>query len=80
MEIYTDIFKAVDGKSDDVDNVESSFSVGKSPPVNVNVGSEKVPVAGGLGEGTPKVCLKLVLCYIFLLDLKLIHSLKTLAE
>lgn len=62
MEIHTDIFKAVDGKSDDVDNVEPSFSVGKSPPENVNVRSEKVPGAGGLGEGTPKVCPKLVLC------------------
>ncbi|XP_058768780.1 uncharacterized protein LOC131642555 [Vicia villosa] len=54
VEIHTDIFKAVDGKSDDVDNVEPSFSVGKSPPENVNVGSEKVLGAGGLGEGTPK--------------------------
>ncbi|KAI5401537.1 hypothetical protein KIW84_066131 [Lathyrus oleraceus] len=54
VEIHTDIFKAVDGKSDDVDNVEPSFSVGKSPPENVNVRSEKVPGAGGLGEGTPK--------------------------
>ncbi|CAK8574102.1 unnamed protein product [Lathyrus sativus] len=54
LEIHTDILKAVDGKSDDVDNVEPSFSVGKSPPENVNVGSEKVPGAGGLGEGTPK--------------------------
>ncbi|CAI8605129.1 unnamed protein product [Vicia faba] len=54
VEIRTDTFKAVDGKSGDVDDVEPSFSVGKSPPENVNVGSEKVPGAGGLGEGTPK--------------------------
>lgn len=51
MEIHTDISKAIDGKSDDV---EPSFSIGKSPPENVDVGSEKVPGAGGLGEGTPK--------------------------
>jgi len=60
MEIHTDISKAIDGKSDDV---EPSFSVGKSPPENVDVGSEKVPGAGGLGEGTPKVCPKLVLYF-----------------
>ncbi|GAU14849.1 hypothetical protein TSUD_50610 [Trifolium subterraneum] len=54
VEIHADISKAVDGKSDDVDDVEPSFSVGKSPPENVDVGSEKVPGAGGLGEGTPK--------------------------
>ncbi|XP_073223367.1 uncharacterized protein [Cicer arietinum] len=50
----TDISKANDGKSDDVDDVESSFAVGKSPPENEDVGSEKLPGAGGLGEGTPK--------------------------
>ncbi|WJX15164.1 non-specific serine/threonine protein kinase [Trifolium repens] len=54
VEIHADISKASDGKSDDVDDVEPSFSVGKSPPENVDVGSEKVPGAGGLGEGTPK--------------------------
>jgi hypothetical protein len=61
VEIHADISKAIDGKSDVVDDVEPSFSVGKSPPENVDVGSEKVPGAGGLGEGTPKVCPDLVL-------------------
>jgi len=63
MEIHPDISKAIDGKSDDVNDVEPSFSVGKSPPENVDVGSEKVPGAGGLGEGTPKVCPKLILYF-----------------
>lgn len=61
MDTPTDISKANDGKSDDVDDVESSFAVGKSPPENEDVGSEKLPGAGGLGEGTPKVCPKLIL-------------------
>jgi hypothetical protein len=61
VEIHADISKAIDGKSDVVDDVEPSFSVGKSPPENLDIGSEKVPGAGGLGEGTPKVCPSLVL-------------------
>jgi len=44
-----------DGKNDDADYVEPSFTVGKSPE-NVNVASQKISLAGGLGEGTPKVC------------------------
>lgn len=56
MEITTDISKATDGKKGDVDDMEQSFAVGKSPPKNVDIGSEKVSGAGGLGEGTPKVC------------------------
>lgn len=56
MEIITDISKATDGKKGDVDDMEQSFAVGKSPPKNVDIGSEKVSGAGGLGEGTPKVC------------------------
>lgn len=56
MEISTDISKAIDGKNGDVDVMEQSFAVGKSPPKNVDIVSEKVSGAGGLGEGTPKVC------------------------
>ncbi|KAK7280498.1 hypothetical protein RJT34_25562 [Clitoria ternatea] len=53
-DIPTDISEARDGKNDDdVVCAEKSFSVGKSPE-NVNVASEKIAGAGGLGEGTPK--------------------------
>jgi len=53
-DIHTEISEAHDGKNDDADYVEPSFAVGKSPE-NVNVASQKISLAGGLGEGTPKV-------------------------
>ncbi|XP_068491401.1 uncharacterized protein [Phaseolus vulgaris] len=49
----TEISEAHDGKNDDADYVEPSFAVGKSPE-NVNAASQKISLAGGLGEGTPK--------------------------
>ncbi|KAL9317118.1 hypothetical protein ACSQ67_013635 [Phaseolus vulgaris] len=49
----TEISEAHDGKNDDADYVEPSFAVGKSPE-NVNAASQKIFLAGGLGEGTPK--------------------------
>ncbi|XP_061375079.1 uncharacterized protein LOC133317248 isoform X2 [Gastrolobium bilobum] len=48
------IHEAFDGKSNGVDDGETSFSVGKSPPENGNVASDKISVSRGLGEGTPK--------------------------
>ncbi|BAT93752.1 hypothetical protein VIGAN_08028100 [Vigna angularis var. angularis] len=49
----TETYEAHDGKNDDADYVEPSFAVGKSPE-NVTVASQKISLAGGLGEGTPK--------------------------
>ncbi|KAK7269747.1 hypothetical protein RIF29_22482 [Crotalaria pallida] len=46
----TDIPEALIGKNDS----ETSFAVGKSPPENLNVASEKVSGARALGKGTPK--------------------------
>lgn len=47
-----------DGRTDGTDTyvADSSFSVGKSPPQNGISASERASGAGGLGEGTPKVC------------------------
>ena len=44
---------------DDVDDVEveTLFTVRKSPAENGNVASDKISSAGGLGEGSPKVCI-----------------------
>ncbi|KAE9595747.1 putative protein kinase CMGC-DYRK-PRP4 family [Lupinus albus] len=53
-EIPPAIPKALYGKNDDVDGAETSISVGKSHPKNGNVASDKISVAGGLREGTPK--------------------------
>lgn len=48
-----------DGRSDgfDIYIAEPSFSVGKSPPQNGHADLEKTSIAGGLGEGSPKVSL-----------------------
>ncbi|RDY02047.1 Serine/threonine-protein kinase PRP4-like protein, partial [Mucuna pruriens] len=54
MEIPPTIPDALDGKSEGVDDVETLFSVRKSPLENGNVASDKISGAGGLGEGTPK--------------------------
>ena len=47
-----------EGKNDGTDayDADPSFSVRKSPPQNGVPVSEKASGAGGLGEGTPKVC------------------------
>lgn len=47
----------VHGRSDGIDifGAEPSFSVGKSPPPNGVTASGGNFVAGGLGEGSPKV-------------------------
>lgn len=47
-----------DLKNDGTDTYDDdpSFSVGKSPPQNGHPASERASGAGGLGEGTPKVC------------------------
>jgi len=59
VEIPPSIPDALDGKSDGVDDVEveTLFSVRKSPAENGNVASDKISSAGGLGEGSPKVCI-----------------------
>lgn len=57
-----------DGKNDGTDTYDAdpSFSVGKSPPQNGLSASERASGAGGLGEGTPKVCLlSLKVLYMF---------------
>ncbi|TKY69373.1 Serine/threonine-protein kinase PRP4-like [Spatholobus suberectus] len=54
VEIPPTIPDALDGKSDGVDDVETIFSVRKSPLENGNVASDKISGTGGLGEGTPK--------------------------
>ncbi|KAL5179793.1 Serine/threonine-protein kinase PRP4 [Glycine soja] len=56
VEIPPSIPDALDGKSDGVDDVEveTLFSVRKSPAENGNVASDKISSAGGLGEGSPK--------------------------
>ncbi|KAK7310038.1 hypothetical protein RJT34_07236 [Clitoria ternatea] len=54
VEIPPPIPDALDGKSDDVDDVETLFSVRKSPLENGNVTSDMISGAGSLGEGTSK--------------------------
>ncbi|RYR37081.1 hypothetical protein Ahy_A09g042006 isoform C [Arachis hypogaea] len=54
VDIPTDVPEAHDGKNDGIDDVETSFAVGKYTPENLNVASKKISGAGGLGEGTPK--------------------------
>lgn len=68
-DINTDISEARDGKSD---VAEPSFAVGKSPE-NMNVDSKKISLAGGLGEGSPKVCLYFL---FFSLKLNLLNKLE----
>lgn len=40
----------------DADVADASFTIGKSPSQNGNSTPERNPGAGGLGDGTPKVC------------------------
>lgn len=50
--------ESVDGKSDgaDVHVDDPTFSVGKSPLQGGHIADEQASGAGGLGQGTPKVC------------------------
>lgn len=59
VDVPAAVSEAPDAKNDGVDvfEAESSFPVGKSPPENGNAASTKISgTAGGLGEGSPKVC------------------------
>lgn len=59
LDIPAAVSEAPEAKNDGLDifDAEPSFAVGKSPTQNGSAGSEKIPgTAGGLGEGSPKVC------------------------
>jgi len=44
--------------------VETLFCVRKSPLENGDIASDMISSAGGLGEGTPKVCIEIMFCFI----------------
>ena len=43
--------------------VETLFFVRISPLENGDVASDMISSAGGLGEGTPKVCIEIIFCF-----------------